>query len=700
VTRPRSTTTLRVVVVWAALLMLAAIGLPAAGASRTAQPATVTPLTVRLFRLSPATIPKKGRIVLAGSVRNDSQETWSAVNVHPFVSHTPMTTRDQLAAAAASDPETEVGTRITQAGLFAAVGDLAPGQTARFTISIPRADLPITGQAGVYWIGVHALGQNAQGRDGLADGRARTFIPLVQGTPFTSVALVVPVRDRVSRDAEGRLLGTGDWSASLSTEGRLRRVLDFLGSAGPGHLSVLLDPSVLEAVESVAADNPVLSLGKPTKPERTPSATPTGQTSRSEDRLEASDRANAAAWLSGIKAQASAQTVLGLSFADPDTSALARYRPTLLARAGRIARETFDRLGIVALPAVAPPDGWLDDDALTQVPAGSMVLVSDHSAPRTRTQWHTVHDQDLIFTDEQASAGGPGPTAPLDALALRQRIVSDAALRTGEGGTGPMVVELPPNWNPGPAWRSAHFFDALDLPWLSLVPLSPSTDPATPSFDAALGYPLSERKQEISKDNVVAAGDLVKTATVMNQLLRTTNTLEHTLSGDALSAVSYQARKDQAIARDQVIATDSGMRDKLGEVEVTGTDFVTLSGGTGTVAVTLVNRLGQPITVGIRPHTGSADVRIETPKPLEMAPGERTVLRLKANASSIGVHEVTLTPVTTTGAELGTPLTFSLRTSQVGTLIWFVLAGGGLLLVVMIGRRILRGLREHRWRGQ
>jgi hypothetical protein len=61
---------------------------------------------------------------------------------------------------------------------------------------------------------------------------------------------------------------------------------------------------------------------------------------------------------------------------------------------------------------------------------------------------------------------------------------------------------------------------------------------------------------------------------------------------------------------------------------------------------------------------------------------------------------VTLTPVTADGTELGTPLTFSLRTSQVGRLIWGVLVGGAGLLVVMILRRIRRGIREHRWRGQ
>ena len=60
-----------------------------------------TPLTVTLTRLTPATIPATGRIVLAGTVRNDSDETWSAINVHPVVSAAPITDRDQLAAAAA-----------------------------------------------------------------------------------------------------------------------------------------------------------------------------------------------------------------------------------------------------------------------------------------------------------------------------------------------------------------------------------------------------------------------------------------------------------------------------------------------------------------------------------------------------------------------------------------------------------------------
>jgi len=176
--------------------------------------------------------------------------------------------------------------------------------------------------------------------------------------------------------------------------------------------------------------------------------------------------------------------------------------------------------------------------------------------------------------------------------------------------------------------------------------------------------------------------------------------VRHGLIRTALDSVSYHARRDPGRARDQVLATNATMRSRLDKVSVIGTDFVTLSGGSGTLTVTLANELDQPITVGIRPRASSTDVRIETPEPLEMAPGQRTVLRLRARSSAIGVHAVTLTPVTAEGVELGTPLTFNLRTSQVGKLIWGVLIGGGGLLVVMILRRVRRGIREHRWRGQ
>ena len=45
---------------------------------------------------------------------------------------------------------------------------------------------------------------------------------------------------------------------------------------------------------------------------------------------------------------------------------------------------------------------------------------------------------------------------------------------------------------------------------------------------------------------------------------------------------------------------DATTRGQMDRVQVTGTDFVTLSGGSGSLTVTLVNGLKQPITVGMQ----------------------------------------------------------------------------------------------------
>jgi hypothetical protein len=80
-----------------------------------------------------------------------------------------------------------------------------------------------------------------------------------------------------------------------------------------------------------------------------------------------------------------------------------------------------------------------------------------------------------------------------------------------------------------------------------------------------------------------------------------------------------------------------------------------------------------------------------------MQPGQRTTLRLQVT-SGVGVHDVTIYPVTSEGEETGTPLTFSLRTSQVGRLIWYIISAGGALLAVMTVRRIVLRIRSNRWR--
>lgn len=686
------------------------VAFPAARAHAADQPESeATPLAVQLARLDPGVLPRRGTITLAGTVRNVSEETWSAINVHPFVSPTPITDRAALAEAAATPAESEVGTRLVDEGQFAAIGDLEPGASARFRISIRVADLGAS-EPGVYWIGVHALGQNAQGRQ--VGGRARAFIPRLPpdraGKLRSLVALVVPIREPVRRDADGALRNPSTWSRSLAPDGRLRRIVDLLASANGSPAAILADPAVVEAVEGIAEDRSGLSFGtaEPETGADSESGSDDGETSQAADptrayhRLDAADRLNAAAWMATFRTAASPRPLLRLGYGDPDVSGLARRDANLLERSAAMSADVAERLRLTSIPAVAPTNGWLDPESLDKLDKRSVVLVSDHGVPRARTTWRAPTGQDLLFTDAWASSGGPGPGDRLDALAVRQRILADAALRARRTPRTPLVVELPSDWDPGVDWQSADFFAGLDQPWLGLTSVNSGLDMITPDFAGTLPYPERARKVEVAAPQVAAAEQLIDIGAALGSMLRTDNQIEHQTAAIALSAVSHHARGQRQRVTAQVQEVDEALQDQLAGIEVVGTDFVTLSGGTGTVSVTLVNGLTQPVTVGVRASSDDTRVQLSQPDPVELGPQESAVLRVKVDGSDIGVHAVTVTPTAPDGQSLGTPLTFNLRTSQVGTLIWIVLGAGAALLVVMIGRRVMRGLREHRWRGQ
>jgi hypothetical protein len=673
------------------VLVVISVLLPATAVAADDPAPGPSPLTVTLLRMTPSTVPAKGKIKLFGTVTNASDETWQDINVEPFVGSTPITTREELAAAADTAETVDVGKRLTSITTLDQIGDLSVGQTKHFKIVLPRSALPISAnQPGVYWIGVHALGATAAGRDAAAAGRARTFIALVpKSGVFTSAALVLPVRAEVRRDSTGRLADPARWASLFAPDGRLDRVLNF-GAGNP--VTWLVDPAVLDAAQSMADGNPALSLGDATNPSGSPTESASASPKAQVEPTGETEKGNADDWLRRVKATTQAGSVLGLPYADPDVSALARLAPGLITKADDLATAQFTSFGLDPEPAVAPPSGYLASDVLTDLPSDTQLLLTDHGQPGATTQWSTPEGQVLTFADSEASSGGPAPTPALDALALRQRILAESALRAIAGLHTPMVTELPPHWDPGNGWRSADFFEGLNVPWLDVEPLSAPTSAAT--YPRDLEYPGKERKSEIGASNVDAALELIKTGTVLDHLLASDETdVTSLLTGAALSATSYDARVDPRVAANDVAALSLGVRDRMDEVKVSGTPFVTLSGGTGSLTVTLVNDLKVPVTVGLRAEIAESGVSIQAPKPVKMGAGQRTTLRLSAKATSIGVHQVTLTPVTTAGEALGTSLQFSLRTSQVGKLIWIVMIAGGVLLFGMIIRRIVKKVR-------
>ncbi len=724
------TRALGAVVAAAGLAVAPLLAGPALAAPATAHPVSVvrsvddpakTPLTVTLTSMAPSEIPRKGVITLTGVVKNTSQEDWADINVAPFVSQTPITTRDGLALAAAGAANLAVGGRLTDSGTYAAVGDLPSGASARFRLRVPVTSLGITGDPGVYWIGAHALGASSQGRDLVADGRARTFIPLVPTAKAlrrsVPVSLVLPLRERVRRAEDGSLFGPARWAGLTGSQGRLSRLAQFGSSAGTTPLTWLVDPAVLDALDDYSRGNPPLSLDSSRSTEGgdgkggadqgdgpggtgAPSdgASPSASAPPAPGTPSLRQRERARGVLDGLlsSARSRTSTLLTLGYSDPDVASLVRHRARLMTRAHRLAATRMKFYELTGSPTVAPPDGYFDPDLLPQVAPDSLMLLSDHGELPAPPLSRLETGQEMVLSDARASAGGPAPTTARDPLALRQRILAEAALEETKGDqpARPIVVMLPAGWDPGASWRRADFFGGLATPWVRMSPIPRS---ATTAYAGKLPYGRAQLAREISDTNVAATRVLARTSTVLGDLLSKDRGVTERLTGSALQASSYSARPNPSVSARQVLALNATVRGDMDRVQVTGSDFVTLSGGSGSLTVTLVNGLQQPIKVGLKAWTDSPQVTVTAPDPVSMQPGQRTTLRLEV-ASGVGVHDVTISPVTTAGARAGTPLTFSLRTSQVGQLIWYIIFAGGALLVVMIVRRIVMRVRNHRWR--
>lgn len=724
-----------------AAVALAAVGVavgpsPAARASEVVHTGTstadttsaTTPLSVTLTSLTPSSVPRSGVITLSGRVTNRSSDDWSDVTLSPFVSDTPITTRDDLALAAATQPATTVGDRLVGNSVTGSAGDLAPGATRTFTLRVRRAQLPISGAPGVYWIGVHALGTGPQGRDLVADGRARTFIPLVgqevQRTRTVPVRVLLPLRERARRAADGSLNGITRWADLTSSSGRLSRLGALAATAPSGSLSWVVDPAVLDALADVGRGNPPLTLGPESTGQDGSSGSPSPQPSSSSSGSPSSDPSSTPSPSSGSTGSSGAapeggapdrttrerattllrelvtaigsQDTFALGYADPDVAAVLRHGPGLLDRAQAIARRRLDARGLSGDPVVAPPEEVLDPGLVSRLSRGTTLVLGDRGSLTSPTASRVATGQELVLGDDRASAGGPAPGDPLSALALRQRVLSEAALEAEKGDQDPRAVTvlLPPRWDPGADWRAADLFGGLQTAWTRLegVPRDPTT-----TYAGKLAYPSSTRSLELPSANISAARSLTLTGFTLGHLLASTNDVTERLVGAALQAASYNARPAPDFAAQQVRDLDTATRGQMDRVQVTGTDFNTLSGGSGIVTVSIVNGLRQPITVGLRARADSPDVRVAVPPAVRLQPGERATRRLDVTSRS-GVHDVTVDPVTSQGEVLGTPLTFSLRTSQVGRAVWFVIVAGGALLAVMILRRIVLRVRDHRWR--
>jgi hypothetical protein len=665
------------------------------------------PLVPRISRITPDYVPDHGPIRITGTVTNESDQRWTAINVHGFMGEAPILTTTALAAAASTPLDADVGHRITAAGTFASIPSLRPGETATFDIELPRSTLPVS-SPGVYWFGVHVLGDDGGGGTRVAVGRDRTFLPYLPASlarrEREDTALVVPVRAGVSRGSDGTIVDPGLWATSLRS-GPLHDALALGRAAGNRPLTFLVDPAVPDAVRLIAEGNPGRSLTAPQpagpgdgSQGPSPSASPSDAGSSAADAAEtgaASVPARVATrWLLALRKVLSADTtqVLGLPYGDLALEDAASFGSPLLHAAYQHTGHSLKPWSLPLAPAAAPPDGRTTGDTIAALPHDTQVLLDDTGVVGHAPAFARVDGRRVILVSAGAAEGGPGPIDPQTSLALRQRILAEAAIRL-LGDRQPLVVDLPTELRHS---LGRGFFSGLDVPWLRLTTVAGATGATTPAVldDARLRAP-SEGKH-LGPRVYTTAQDVLRDGSTLQSVLTRKPALRRSLFQEVTGNASYAATGQPLVAFYRMRATDRWVRSNLDAIHLAAPPSVTLASTSGRFSALVSNDLDVPVTVKVR-AVSDRGLRISGGERVQLAPHGRNSVLLNASTHERGVHNVELELTNRHGKPLGAADTFPMRAEQVSGLIWGIIGAGVALLfaaiVVRLFRRILRDRR-------
>ncbi len=707
-----------------ALLMGLALPAQAGSAPRAAGSATGSPvgsaddydpaLTITIDSLNPSYVPRTGVLRVTGEVTNVDTVDWVDINVYAFLGNNAMTTAAEVADAAATDPTQGVGDRIIAPGTEDKIALIEPGKSAVFSLAIPRSELNVS-ESGVYWFGVHAIGSSVTDpRDGasVADGRARTFLPYVPASTPGSIktALVVPLRRRLDFAPNGSLADPAAWGKTLAPGGRLRAAVDFGAAAGERPVNWLVDPALPDAVRRLSTGNGGRSLApttadpsdldEPSAPEPSgsnpspepPEADPTTAPNVLPPALEET-ATNAQAWLRRLAVALADSEVLTLPYGDLDVAAAATIDPSVYQRARNRTGGVLNSLGIEANPAIAAPSGYLNEAGFGLV-EDQTVLVTDEMFGDDVPGVAAVDGHRIAVTSSGVAAGGPGPQHPLSVIGLRQRLLSEAAVRLLSPGRVPLVVQLPPKWRPA---GGADFFNGLDVDWLELTTVAEATArKGSPRDPATLTYPASQERRELDLANFQAASALTRAGATLQNLLTRNDRVGVALGDQALTSLSYGARQAPAKSRISALESKDWIDSRLRSVTITSPSGVTLTGDSGEFGAIVENRLNQPVTVGITAVAADGAISINPVAPILLAPGARTSVNLTAVASDAGVHNVELMLTDSAGNALGSSDSLPIRSAQVSGVIWVIMASGAVLLFGAIAVRLFRRMRGER----
>ncbi len=383
--------------------------------------------------------------------------------------------------------------------------------------------------------------------------------------------------------------------------------------------------------------------------------------------------------------------MLGLPYGDLDVAAAAELAPEFYDLARDRPSAVLAAAGVTSRPTVVSPSGYLNSAGFELLPDNTTVLVSDRMLGSDPPGVADIGGKTVGVLSSGAAAGGPRPGDRFTSLQLRQRILSEAAVRLLSPGRHPLLVALPLEWEPGEA--DTDFFTGLTVDWLSLTTVDDATDRDGTVVDTEeLAYPASQQRRQLDPPSFAAADGLISAGEILQNLLTLNNDVSEGVTDQALAGVSYGARETPISARSRLVEEQEWIGRQLRQVTINAGPGVTLSGSDGGFATVIVNDLDQPVTVNVVAQSDGG-VEIAPIEQLELSANSRSTVVLDAHANRVGVTNVTLSLTDVNGNPLGETDQLPIRSAQVSVVIWLIIGTGVGLLFLAILVRLIRRVR-------
>ena len=723
----------------ALLLLVTLVGLLAGGPISTVAGATglptneESPIAVLVTTLAPRALgAANSPVQVAGTLTNRGTAPIRLVAVRLRVGEA-ITNRSQLAAADREPPVT------SRRGPTVPVADLAPGASATFDLRMLVSDLHLA-DLGVYPLLVEARGQVGRESTTTQVGQVSTYLPWFPSRPMrTRLTWLWPVVDAPHQGPQAAFVNDA-LAPALGPGGRLARLLDGVrqGAAGgcdpaaasvPGSQALPTEPHAEPCAPQAvpvtyAVDADLLSdVQTIQKPYTVSAGSPTNQPGS----------AAATTWLSGLRAEVTRahNAAFALPWGDPDVVAVNRD-PALrdeVAKAQSLGQRTAQEiLGTPLLTRVAwPPAGPMTPAALESVVGGdTTAVVLDETAlpplpdqtgrtPDTRAQLSSaLGGVTGLVVDNALSTLLSAPAGNAGVRLAEQRWLVESAMiaaeRPGESRT--LLVAPDRRANLDPAVVASIVADTGRVPWLCPAILSEVAE----GREACIGQEPTEAPR-VREDRgqleppQSSQGEIPATALRQVAMVRAAAAqfTDDVLAPGSPQTTETKARLLRARWRTESVAWRSDPEggqtllraysqevDRLRSmVTVTTGGRVLLTSTSGTIKVSIQNRLSQPVTVGVDlAASNTTRLSAEPTAPVEVGPSSSRTVDIKVTALTSGRFLAQAQLRDREGRPFGGETALAVHSTHYGrvALVLTGLSAGVLLLAV--GVRLVRRARR------